>query len=495
MTTSARPRFRRSGQAGRLARLCALAVVFWPAALAGAMPPPAPGAARPAAAAAACAPLPPPGGTIIPVDSVASLQAAVASLASNTTILIADGVYDLTQTLVIDGADNVAIRGASGNPEAVLLRGRGMSNANYGDVPHVVLVQDAADLLIADLTLRDAYFHLVQIQGEQGAQRPRLYNLRLIDSGEQFVKGSTAGPPGPYADGGLVACSTLEYTTHARSGYTNGVDVLAGADWVIRDNVFRNIRGPAGEQAGPAVLMWRNSLNTVVERNHFLECDRAIALGLAAPDGGLARDGNTTYDHQGGIVRNNFIYRAGAGDVGITVNYARQVSVFHNTVLLNGTFPWGAIEHRFGATSADIRYNLTDAPIWQRDGAAGTLIGNITTAQPGWFAGPGDLHLTAAASAALDQALPLSAVTDDFDGDLRPIGSAPDIGADEYGQPPPAAVSDLRVTRAVTASGGLTVTLAWTPPPGAMTATLRYSASLITPANWSSAPLLAGGLP
>jgi hypothetical protein len=430
------------------------------------------------------------------VDTVAELQNAVANLTSNTTILIADGTYDLTHTLVIDGANNVAIRGASGNRGAVVLRGRGMSNSNYGNVPHIFLVQAANDVLIADMTLRDAYFHLVQIQGEQGAQRPKLYNLRMVDSGEQFVKGSTAGAPGPYADGGLVACSTIEYTNRARSDYTNGVDVLAGADWVIRDNVFRNIRAPAGQLAGPAVLMWRNSLDTVVERNLFIECDRAIALGLSAPDSN-SRGGETTYDHQGGVVRNNFIYRAGDGDVGITVNYARAAAIYHNTVLLNGTFPWGAIEYRFGATTADLRNNLTDAPIWQRDGAAGTLGGNVTTAQPGWFANAatGDLHLTAAASAALDKAAALSAVADDYDGDARPLGSAADIGADEYGLPPPAAVSDLRVTNAVAASGSLTLTLAWTPPPGALTSTLRYSGSVITAGNWSSAPLLAGGLP
>ncbi len=384
------------------------------------------------AAAIHCPALPAPTGPVVNVDSVAELQDAVDTLSSGTTILIADGVYTLTNTLNIRAVNDVALRSLSGNREAVVLRGQGMSNGSYGNVPHVIAIYDADDRLIADVTLRDAYFHLVQVHGEDAPQRPRFYNLRLIDSGEQFIKGSTDGQA--YADGGEVACSTIAYTDEARSDYTNGVDVLGGADWVIRDNVFRNIRAPAG-LAGPAVLMWRNSLDTVVERNLFIECDRAIALGLAAPDAN-SRGDEDTYDHQGGIVRNNFIYRAGAGDVGITVNYARDVRVYHNTVLLNGTFPWGAIEYRFSATSADIRYNLTDAPIWQRDGAAGTVLGNVTNAQPGWFvnAALGDLHLNAGVTAAIDQALPLGGVSDDFDGALRPGGDAPDIGADEYGE-------------------------------------------------------------
>jgi hypothetical protein len=75
------------------------------------------------------------------------------------------------------------------------------------------------------------------------------------------------------------------------------------------------------------------------------------------------------------------------------------------------------------------------------------------------------------------------------------LGAAPDIGADERGQPPPAPVSDLRVAQAIAAGGSLTLTVTWTPPASALTTTLRYSSSLITEANWASAPLLAGGLP
>ncbi len=441
----------------------------------------------PDASAANCGPLAPPSGTVVNVSTVAGLEAAVGSLAANSTILIADGTYDLTQPLNIQhAAHNATIRSASGQRNAVVLNGGGMTN-NGSNLSHIFQVF-APDVTIADLTLRDVYFHLVQIHGESGATRPSLYNLHLLDAGEQFIKGSTAGNPGPYADDGLVACSTIEYTTYPPSDYTNGVDVLAGAGWVIRDNVFHNIRSPDHALAGPAVLMWRNSLDTLVERNQFIECDRAIALGLSAPDSN-SRDGNTTYDHQGGIVRNNFIYRAGPGDVGITLNYARNAKVYNNTVLLNGTFGYGAIEYRFGSTSADIRDNLTDAPIWQRDGASGIVSGNVTTAQPGWFvnAAAGDLHLLASATAAIDQATILAEVPDDYDGAGRPIGPAPDVGADEYGVPPPAAVTDLRLTGVLTASNMLTGTLSWTAPGNALTITMRYSASVITPANWAAA--------
>ncbi len=400
-----------------------------------------------AQATASCGPLAPASGPIVEVANEAQLQDAVNNLTSGTTILIADGTYDLTNTLNIRGVSDVAIRSASGNRNAVVLRGRGMSNTSYGNVPHTMAVYDAQNVLIADLSLRDAYFHLIQIHGEADADGVHLYNLHLIDAGEQFVKGSTAGNPGPYADDGIVECTLIEYTDRARSDYTNGVDVLAGSGWIIRDNVFRNIRAPLGQLAGPAVLMWRNSVDTVVERNLFIECDRAIALGLSTPDGN-SRDGEKTYDHQGGIIRNNVVYREGPGDIGISVNYARDVEISHNTVVLNDTFPWGAIEYRFASTTANIHNNLTDAPIWQRNGATAAQSGNVTSASLGWFEDPGagDLHLTAAAVLAIDSAQPLATVADDFDGHFRPVGLLADAGADEHassGPIPPSGFVDV----------------------------------------------------
>ncbi|MBN1149460.1 MAG: hypothetical protein JXA78_19520, partial [Anaerolineales bacterium] len=47
----------------------------------------------------------------------------------------------------------------------------------------------------------------------------------------------------------------------------------------------------------------------------------------------------------------------------------------------------------------------------------------------------GNLHLLESASAAIDQAATLAQVSDDYDGQARPAGEAPDVGADEYIEP------------------------------------------------------------
>ncbi|MEM7244945.1 MAG: hypothetical protein AAF533_06345 [Acidobacteriota bacterium] len=388
------------------------------------------------ALAAPCDPTPPPTGTTVDVATESELQDAVRNLTSGTTILIADGDYTLTNTLVIDGVSDVAIRSASGNREAVILRGRGMNNSDYWPVPHVFLVQDVTNLLIADLTAQDVWFHAVQVAGEHGPSFVTLRNLHLKDAGEQLVKGSSGDSgAGLYADDCRVECCLIEFTDRARSFYTNGVDVLAGARWVVADNVFRNIRAPVGELAGPTVLFWRNSIDTIVERNLFLECDRGVALGLSTPDPSRARDGDDTYDHQGGIVRNNMFYRSAGsptGDVGLAVAHCRDYSIVHNTVLLNGSFDW-TIEYRFAVSDGVVANNLTDGRIAQRGGASGMLAGNVTTAVPADFvdAAGGDLHLAPGAATAIDAAVTGFGVASDYDGESRSLDAAPDVGADE----------------------------------------------------------------
>jgi hypothetical protein len=131
------------------------------------------------------------------------------------------------------------------------------------------------------------------------------------------------------------------------------------------------------------------------------------------------------------------VYRSASqtGDVGIVAESAPNAKILNNTVILSGTYP-NAIEHRFPATTGvNIRNNLTDATIQARDGATATLANNVTNAQPAWFVNSsiGDLHLSSAATLAIDRAQVDPDVTLDYDGDSRPIGPLPDIGADEFG--------------------------------------------------------------
>jgi hypothetical protein len=164
-----------------------------------------------------------------------------------------------------------------------------------------------------------------------------------------------------------------------------------------------------------------------VERNLLVDCYQGISFGNASHGAG---------DHSGGVVRNNFIYASMSHDVVIEMVHATGWLVANNTALLlnsNGV-TWG-MEARYEDSEGAFAYNLTNMDIWtDRDGANGVSTGDVTHAETGWFvdAASGDLHLLGTASEAIDQAATLPEVSDDYDGHLRPLGEAADVGADEY---------------------------------------------------------------
>lgn len=414
-----------SASAGRLAWLCAAlpgAVAALGPRDAPRLPPPDPGQY-----------------TIVEVASAQALADACWNLSSHTAIVVAPGTYDLADVVFPNGVDgrltvgrygappiaDVQIRGATGDPTDVSLLGAGMLDPI---VPFGFQVFTATDVLIADLSIGGVYYHDVAIQGDQGAERVRLYHVRLFDSGQQVVKGSAGGE-----DDVIVEFSEIFYTAGAvahpegsppDSCYTNGIDGIGAARWIVRDNWIHDIRCQNGDLAGPAVLLWQGSSDTLVERNLFSDCSRGVSLGLLEND------------HSGGIVRNNFFrWEASAAYVVDVPIYTTSAGsrIFHNTALVRGEYP-NAIEVRYAsATGVEVRNNLLDGAVAARDGATPTLSNNLTGAQADWFRdlAAGDLHLTAAAGPAVDQTTRLAAADDDFDRVGRPA-SGVDLGADEY---------------------------------------------------------------
>ncbi|KPA10869.1 secreted protein containing Peptidase S9, prolyl oligopeptidase active site region domain protein [Candidatus Magnetomorum sp. HK-1] len=378
--------------------------------------------------------------TDVRVSTVEELKTATRNLSSNTRVLIADGFYTLDQTLVVGNnwdenempLTRIIFQSESGDRNAVVIK-RSVSNSEPDNANNLFLIRYVVDCTIKDMTIKDAFYHCIQIQGEQGAESPRLINLHLVDAGEQFIKVSWDQEINRGCDYGLVSDCLIEYTDHARihpylnSYYTDGIDVLGGKGWVIKNNIFKNIRAPKNSEmlAGAAVLMWHQSQHTILEKNYFIECDMGVQFGNPSGD---------PNDHIGGVIRNNIFFRKESGDVAISLNRTQNVKVYHNTIIHNNTFPW-TIEYRYtntlGDISGDIRYNLTDGPIMKRDGSTAYLEGNITDALQEWFinAETGNLHLSPQATSVINQALPLEKVINDIDDELR--DNFPDIGADE----------------------------------------------------------------
>jgi len=298
-------------------------------------------------------------------------------------------------------------------------------------VPFGLQVFTATDVTIADLSIGNVYYHALAVQGEQGARRVRVYHARLFDAGQQIVKGT------PGADDVTIEYSELFLSAGAvnhpdgappGSCYTNAIDGVTTNRWIVRDNLIHDIWCQDSTLAGPAVLLWQGSADTVVERNTILDSSRGISLGLVSAE-----------DHSGGYARNNFIRWDADAPYTIDVpiyTTSPDSSVLHNTALTMGRYP-NAIEVRYqGATGVVVSNNLLDGAIQARDGAAPSVSGNLLDALPGWFVdlSGGNLHLTANATPAIDQVTRLADANDDFDAQSRPAGAGQaDIGADEFG--------------------------------------------------------------
>ena len=78
--------------------------------------------------------LPLTGGRIVNVSTEPQLQTAMGNLQNGDTILLANGTYNLSSTLYINGRQNITIRGTNGSTNVVLV-GKGMDNPSYGNVP------------------------------------------------------------------------------------------------------------------------------------------------------------------------------------------------------------------------------------------------------------------------------------------------------------------------------------------------------------------------
>ena len=241
-----------------------------------------------------CPPLPPPTGTVVRVSTVAALVAAVNNAASGTTILLADGTYALDGGYLRFEIPGVTLRSASGNKEAVVLDG------NYLTTEIIQIV--ASGVTVADLTLREAYYHPIHVMSGPGSHtlNTMIYNVQIIDPGEQAVKiNPSASEAAYFADNGTVACSHIELTaagrTHIRNNcYTGGIDGHQSRGWTIRDNLIEGFWCNDG-LSEHAVHFWVTSRDTLVERNLLRNNARGVGFGLldTRSDGATALMGTT----------------------------------------------------------------------------------------------------------------------------------------------------------------------------------------------------------
>ena len=398
--------------------------------------------------------------TVDTVDALMStIDQATADSNADRTILIEDGTYRLKWPHLWIGRDGVTIAGKSGNRDAVVLKGqRGM---NGGQIEFIFQVS-ADDVTIRDLTLEDVGSHAIIIHGEPpyDADRTTLSNLVIRDTFEQMVKvtPSNTDPALFYSEGGVLEDCLLEYTAGlGPQFYIGGIDAHGAKDWIVRRNVFRNIRSPSQSVAEHAVHFWSWSRGTLVENNLIINCDRGIGFGLS------------NSGHVGGIIRNNIIFHdaqnpGGFADVSIEALHSDGAQIYNNTVWQAHSNYFAAIKN-FESQNVTIANNLVQLypgtghglndAIWVSNGTGIVLSNAISAPNANWFGSVATpaairvgqtgnfLHIRdASITQLIDQGTTniagLPNPFTDFDGHIRPQGKTIDIGADEFRTSDPA---------------------------------------------------------
>ena len=165
-----------------------------------------------------------------------------------------------------------------------------------------------------------------------------------------------------------------------------------------------------------------------VERNLILDCDRGVAFGNPGQSTANLAGERLVYVADG-IIRNNFI--AGGPDCGIELWYADRIKVQHNTIWRPEQNWRRGIRLGTGTAHTEVVNNLVHGDILLEGGEA-ELRTNLTGRLDNYFVNPtsGNLTLTAAASRAIDQGVPLLDVPEDIR--RRSRAQRPDLGAWEF---------------------------------------------------------------
>ena len=345
-------------------------------------------------------PLPQPTTGIVRVSSTEELFAAAGKATPGTTILVADGDYPIDRPIVLRSRKDLTIRGASGNPAKVTLRGAGWE-AERGDILHI---GNCEKITVADLTFADARSYGIKVEAENNPRDVHIYNCRFRNMGVRAIKGSAGQDPTVRAVNGSVRFCHFENSKVPPAewifggDYISAIDMMALENWTFSDNYFRNIKGRSGG-ARAAIFIWVRSTNIVVERNVILNCDRGIAFGNPGQSTANIEGQPLTYVADS-IIRNNCI--VGGPDTGMGLWHVDAIKILHNTIWRPERNWSRGIRVGKGTRRALIANNLVHGGITQEGGEADRR-DNVLGRLEGYFADilSGDGALTATAKQAL----------------------------------------------------------------------------------------------
>ena len=125
--------------------------------------------------------LPMPSENLVKVSNVNELFDAVDNAKKGTTILLADGFYEMPCYLEIK-TDNVTLRGESGHREKVIIDG---SNSIHGEL---IGVTKCSNVTIANLTIQNIKWNGFKLNTNTNVQNVTIYNCIIHNIWQRGVK-------------------------------------------------------------------------------------------------------------------------------------------------------------------------------------------------------------------------------------------------------------------------------------------------------------------
>jgi hypothetical protein len=334
-----------------------------------------------------------------------TIASGMSCLSAGSTLFIRGGTYNEginsnSQTIPTGTSWTSPVIIAAFNGEQVTLSGGINLAASY--IQYVIF--DGLTLDGAGASFQNGVHHLKIQNGEiknsptQGVQGgyggTTTNNIQIIN-----MKIHHNGTPGEYCNGGSCGGGVYDHGIYIAIQYAliEGCDIYSNTGGGIQ--IYDSSGG--------------NSSNTIV-RNNRIHDNGTVGLILSY--------GTNLQAY------NNLVYANGAG---IGANYnASNVQIYNNTVY-NHPSGYG-IEIGSGASGTIVKNNI----IFQNYGpianyGPGTTTSNNLTTNPN-FVSSTDFHLQSN-SPAINAGTNLLSVATDYDGAIRPVGSAYDIGAYEYG--------------------------------------------------------------
>jgi parallel beta-helix repeat protein len=305
------------------------------------------------------------GAAIHQVSDIAALAEACAKAQPGDEIVIAKGVHTLhgkSRIMIENRPGPVVVRGASGNAADVVIEGLGQDDKA---VQMIFELTGSANWTFRDLTTRKSYYHGFKFNTSSSGCVLR--NVIMRDHGESGVKGTSDPDKGAYPDDLLVENCDIGFTQESGGtrSVVEGIDGVAVKGWIIRGNRFVNIQKSGGAAYG--AFTKGNSLETIIEGNHFENCFIGASFGGGGTGLKFFRDHDTSLEHRWGVIRNNTFN--GCTDAAIYLNKA-------NACVIEGNVMTGCgmnIQLRFPGTTGHVKNNVaknSEQPVVKlRDGA------------------------------------------------------------------------------------------------------------------------------